>query len=187
MLACNGRGIGNLKSTAEILASLARREAGLALGCAHTNKCIRREVKAPVRVSLAKNSQGCGGQSASLVETAARVLGTVQRNRDNQKFTRRLGGEFADGVGQKTAQSTGGGAQLLILEGVNHLAQASVINTEGYCAYEGRRSETADTAKIGLPGGREYRLVKSIAALGTRRPCLRRDFRPAGSTNWRGR
>jgi len=95
----------------------------------------------------AKDLESVDGERTRLIEPALRVLGAMQRHRNDEHFGGRIGGELRNGIGEHTTKPARCGVQAVVLEGVDRLTHAALIEAIGDGADKRRRRQAASTAK----------------------------------------
>ena len=80
------------------------------------------------------------------------VFRPVQRNGNHQHLGRRLGGQLGDGLGQHPAQPAGRRMQPVVLERVDGLLHAVLVEAEGHGPHKRRRRQAAGAAQCGADG-----------------------------------
>jgi hypothetical protein len=71
----------------------------------------------------------------------------VQRHRNHQKLSRRIGGKLGDGLGEHPSQSASRRMKAVIFEGMNRVSHAALVKSVGHRAHEGRRRQPAGPAQ----------------------------------------
>ena len=95
----------------------------------------------------AEESKRLDGERAGLIESALRVLGAMQRHRNDKHFGGSLAGKLRDRLGQHASKAFRRGMKMIVFEGVNGFPHPAVVNAKGDGADEGRRRKTACAAK----------------------------------------
>jgi hypothetical protein len=87
------------------------------------------------------------GKRARLIESALRVLGTMERHGDYQHFNWRFAGQLSDCASQQAAELACGGVQAVVFESVDGLTHPAFVDAVRHGANKGRRGKAAGAAK----------------------------------------
>lgn len=168
---------------AQVDAALTRSESGLTFCGALAEQGCRCKFQMPGRMRFVQGCEGMHCEEAGLVESAACLLGGVQRNGDDEQFRRCVGGELLYGASEHVAQGASGRFEATVFEGVDGVAHATFIGGPCDGALKGGRAHAAGPAERCIADWRSGKAVSASMAMGAGAGW---KFSPADIADWNG-
>ena len=169
---------------AQVNAALTRSESGLTFCSALAEQDCGCKFQMPGRMRLVQGCEGMHCEEAGLVESAARLLGGVQRNGNDEQLRRRVSGELLYRVGEHVTQRSSGRFEAAVFEGVDGVAHAAFIGGPCYGALKGGRAHAAGPAERCFVDWRSGKAVSASMAMGTGAGW---KLSPADIADWNGK
>jgi hypothetical protein len=184
ILASNESRVRDAERVAQVNAALTRSESGLTFCGALAEQGCGCKFQIPGRMRFVQGCEGMHCEEARLVESAACLLGGVQRNGDDEQLRRCFCGKLLYRVGQHVTQRSSGRFEATVFEGVDGVAHATFIGGPCDGALKGGRAHAAGTAKRLIAAWRCGNAVSASLAMGTGAVW---KLSPADIADWNGK